>query len=712
MNLTRVLDVSLPKLPPVQPKESYFRFNSQTIFRIHKEHDQTMVVALAPKTRSVFNFTAERWELVKLFDGRRSYPQVAALWRRKTGIGASPDAIRTFAEKLDESGFWYKTPQEESTALLEELRQGRAARAKGQASDLTKIYVFFFDADDLLTRAYKYIKWMYSPPFVIASVIAILLMFGLWIARSDEVWRDSILYWNMTQKTLLDVLEFYLMFAFVGFFHECGHAFTAKNFGAEVHRTGLMLVYTTPAFFVTTTEVWLHGRHHQRLFTILAGFWVEMMLCAVATFVWWGTAVGGAVHNLAYKLILVGGIMPLLLNMNPLMRLDGYLFLSGLIRMPWLKEQSTAFLTNWVQRHIFRLPVTVPILPRRRALFFAGFALLSGAYTYMVLLFLSRLTYRIFYNYTPEWAFLPAGLVALRIFKSRIEKFLAFLKTLYLDKKEFMLAHWKQLALPAAAAVALVFVPLWREEIQAPVLVEPNERAVLRAEVPGRIEDVLVNEGQAVAAGAPVVQLQDLDVDTESAQTAAQLRLASAAVTAAQLQYGDYAAAAVERQHWTERARLAADKRQRLFLNSPIAGTVVSPRMQDLRGSYVAEGTEIAEIQDVSRMRARIYVAEGDMRTLSEITSASLKLDSRLRGLTGQIASVSPTPQELPPGLLQTTKYKGLRPPQFYVLTVLLPKDATLRAGMTGEAKVFGKHRSLAWLVWQPVGEFLGRKIW
>jgi putative peptide zinc metalloprotease protein len=537
-------------------------------------------------------------------------------------------------------------------------------------------------------------------------------MFGLWIARSDEVWRDSVQYWNMTEKTLLDVLEFYLMFAFVGFFHECGHAFTAKNFGAEVHRTGLMLIYTTPAFFVTTTEVWLHGRHHQRLFTILAGFWVELMLCAVATFVWWGTAVGGAVHNLAYKLILVGGIMPVLLNMNPLMRLDGYLFLSGLIRMPWLKEQSTAFVTSWVQHHLFRLPVTVPILPRRRALFFAGFALLSGAYTYMVLLFLSRLTYRIFYNYTPEWAFLPAGLVALRIFKSRIEKFLAFLKTLYLDKKEFMLAHWKQLALPVAAAVALVFVPLWHEEIQAPVLVEPNQRAVIRAEVPGRIEEVLVHEGQTVAAGAPVVQLLDLDVDTESAQSAAQLRLASAAMTAAQLQYGDYATAAVERQHWVERARLMADKRQRLVLNSPIAGTVVSPRMQDLRGSYVAEGTEIAEIQDMSAMRARIYVAEGDMRTLSEISGASLKLDSRLGGLAGQIASVSPTPQELPAGLMPPTKYKGLRPPQFYVLTVLLPNDATLRAGMSGEAKVFGRKRSLAWLVWQPVGEFLGRKIW
>jgi putative peptide zinc metalloprotease protein len=252
MNLARALDISLPELPRQQFRESYFRFNPETIWREHKEPNHIVIMALAPKTRKGFVFTPEQWELVRLFDGQRNYNQIAALWKEKCGATASPETIRGFAENLDLGDFWHKTPQEESAALAFDAAEKRRALIKEKKNDFAKIYLWHFDADAALTRMYRHVKWIWTPGFVIPSLIALTIMVIAWIVRWDEIWRDTLLYWNMTEKSLLDVLAFYLLFAFIGFFHECGHALSAKNFGAEVHRTGLMLVYTTPAFFVDT----------------------------------------------------------------------------------------------------------------------------------------------------------------------------------------------------------------------------------------------------------------------------------------------------------------------------------------------------------------------------------------------------------------------------------------------------------------------------
>lgn len=712
MNLARVLDVSLPELPKLAGNERYFRFNPKTVSREITEKGVTQVYVLAAQTRKVFLITPEKWKLVRMFNGTRNYEQIAKLWKRECGVSASPASIRDFAEMLDNAGFWLRTPEEEAMAMMEELKQ-RQKRVKTRSiKDFTKIYIATVDADGLITRVHRIIRFVYSPQFVVSSIIALLLMVSLWIARRDEVWRDSVLFWNMTDKTWRDVLEFYVIFAIVGFCHESGHALTAKNFGAEVHRTGMLLIYTMPAFFVETTEVVVHANYFQRMYVILAGFWYELMLCAVATFVWWGTAVGGTAHSLAYKFILVGGIMPVIFNMNPLMRLDGYLFFTKLIRMPFLREKANAFLSGWVRKRIFGLPVAVEILPRRRAIFYATFAFLSGIYTYSVLLFLSRITYRVVHNFSPDWAFVPAALVAFAIFRGRIEKFIDFLKTMYENYKEWIMAHRNTLIGAAAALVIFLFLPLWNEVVRAPVMLEPKERAVLAARVPGRVEDVMVNEGDVVRAGTPIATLRALDVEAEKSQAVSQLQLSAANATAAQLRYTDYAAAEAERQHWSERARLVTDKERRLSITASIAGIVVSPRIRDLRGSFLTEGTPIAEIHDLSEMRARIYVDESDMRSLTELTGVSIKLDARVKSLSGRVEAVSTIPEDPDPGLIDTSKYKGLKPPPHYVVTVLTANDGTLRSGMSGEAKLFGRRRSAVGLAWRPIADFVGRKIW
>ena len=54
-------------------------------------------------------------------------------------------------------------------------------------------------------------------------------------------------------------------------------------------------------------------------------------------------------HDFAYKVILITGLAVIVMNQNPLLKLDGYYFLTELIGIPDLKERSTSFALSTVE---------------------------------------------------------------------------------------------------------------------------------------------------------------------------------------------------------------------------------------------------------------------------------------------------------------------------------------------------------------------------
>jgi hypothetical protein len=68
---------------------------------------------------------------------------------------------------------------------------------------------------------------------------------------------------------------------------------------------------------------------------------------------------------------------------------------------------------------------------------------------------------------------------------------------------------------------------------------------------------------------------------------------------------------------------------------------------------------------------------------------------------------------EIAAGLMDLTKYKGLRPPNFYVLALTIDNtDHMLRPGMTGMARIYGRRMSLAGFGREALSDFFGRKVW
>ena len=67
-----------------------------------------------PSQEAMYSFPPQNWALAQLFDGVRSYDDIAELYSAQTGAQYDVDEVREFAASLEEAGFWHKTLQEKN----------------------------------------------------------------------------------------------------------------------------------------------------------------------------------------------------------------------------------------------------------------------------------------------------------------------------------------------------------------------------------------------------------------------------------------------------------------------------------------------------------------------------------------------------------------------------------------------------------------------
>ncbi|MFZ0299755.1 MAG: efflux RND transporter periplasmic adaptor subunit [Candidatus Sulfotelmatobacter sp.] len=717
MNITEALNEVLPEIPARMIDQRYPRIHPEIVFKEHLQSGQTVVRVFVPGVEALFTLTPQNWQFARLFNGQRSYEEISDLYFQETGIAYTKQEVRDLADSLESAEFWYKTPLEKNIALMQKTAKERRKlfKKKKKFGDLSMIAFPAVNPDRFLDWLHRRIGFVYTWWFTSITLLAFAFMAGIFITHWTEIGRDTLQFYNFADKTWWDVAVFWFLALALMPIHEIAHGLTCKHYGGRVTEMGFMLIYLSPAFFTDTTQGMVTGDRRQRLMISVAGVWSELIVCFIATTLWWGTPPGTAVHDFAYTIILITGIGVVLINWNPLIKLDGYHMLSEILGMVDLKEASTLYVSSWVRKHVWRLPVEVPYVPRRRRLGFCIYAILSGLYSYTVLYVLARFVGNAFRNFNPEWSFIPELGTAGLIFRSRIRTLVNFMKFVYLDKKDRVRAWFSRPRSMALAGIAIVLtlLPLWHETGDGRFVLEAANRAVVRNLVPGTIAHVYADEGQTITAGAPLIQLRNVALEAKLARNRADYQVANARAATALLHYADLGAAARDRERLARQTEELTSEVAKFDLRSPISGVVLTPRTRDRLGTYVIEGTELVEVADLNTLRARIYLSEHDMYKLLPDSYARLQIDGVFGLREARLLSVAPGSAQIPPGLIDLTKYKGLRPPNFYAADLLLSNpDGRLRSGMIGTARVYGKRTSLALLAWRSVADFMGRKFW
>ncbi len=209
-----------------------------------------------------------------------------------------------------------------------------------------------------------------------------------------------------------------------------------------------------------------------------------------------------------------------------------------------------------------------------------------------------------------------------------------------------------------------------------------------------------------------MLEIRNLDLESEAAQTRSELNTATARATYASLHYTEFGAAEQERQHLSENDRLLSDKLSQLSVVSPISGVIVSPHTEDLSGRSLDEGDLALQVADVSEMKAEVYIPEFSLHDAHPGEQVRLLPQGQVTPVSGVLSQISPAAAPIADGLIQKNQLQGINAPRFYLGTVLLANNGSLMPGMTGSAKILAGKRSLAGLAFRFGGEFIQRKIW
>jgi hypothetical protein len=193
MNLVEALNVALPEMPAKTVRKGAPRLNPRVSAREHLEGGVTTIYAHIPGSGEYFRFSPEQWSLIELFDGQRSYLEIADTYLEQTGIELAEDWIRSYVTDLEFTGFWYKTPQERNTEVMRKLGEARhfhiAKRLK--VGNLADIRFPAWDPDRYLAQVERAVRFVYAPWFTALTLVLFAFMIYVFIDRWSEIGRAS-----------------------------------------------------------------------------------------------------------------------------------------------------------------------------------------------------------------------------------------------------------------------------------------------------------------------------------------------------------------------------------------------------------------------------------------------------------------------------------------------------------------------------------------
>src|ERR1700752_845497 len=479
------------------------------------------------ETNSYNRYGEFEYQLLMLCDGTRTPAEISeALSEQDPDSAIAESEVLEFLDSI-EPAMWERSLGEKNLAVLERIRDER----KGRVDQSSMLYISFraWDPNKTLAKLDPYLSWIYTTQFVFFCIL--LFVTAAYFVAGDwsRVQRDTSSLYSFADKSAYDVWAFWILLLLLGAIHEFGHGLTCKHFGGDVHQMGFLLIYLTPAFYTDTTDILLFERTSRRQWVIFAGIWVELILCSSSAVLWHFTSPGTIINDLAYKMMLLSGIQGTVLNLNPLIKADGYYALSQFLDIDNMREDSFAFLRIWAQKYIFRWDIDLPPSSRRQRRIFFIYGVTAITYSVALIVIVLLFAKNVLVTKFGDWGyFLFAGGVyffAKKGIKSSLPVARGWIRNQRESYMTWRLTRARTFSILGVALLLFVLpVPI---SVSSELLLEPGKDAHLRATVSGKIAEVFVRQGQEVKAGQLLAVLQNPDIEADAKVASAEVTLAS-----------------------------------------------------------------------------------------------------------------------------------------------------------------------------------------
>lgn len=689
-----------------------------------------------PISLRYYRLRDDQYHLLNLIDGKRSLDQLQAEQQKQfPHVHWSLNSLQSLVGDFHEKQLLSSRRSGQSEGIQQ--KRWTARKQKIQGVFLNFLFLRFpgFYPEPVLSRLYPVTRWMFRPAAVILS-LCVVCWAMLLLALHFEVFRSQLPEFEQFFGWP-NLIYLWLALAVVKVFHEFGHGLSCKHFGGECHSIGVMLLVFSPTLYCDVSDAWMLRNKWQRIMIGAAGMYVEILISALALFVWWYSE-SGFLHHLALNVFFVTTVTTVIFNANPLMRLDGYYMLCDLIEIPNLSQRSRQLVMQSIGDWCFGIePQPDPFEPAQGRNWLRIYAVASGIYRWLIVLGIGWFLYTVLKPYHLE---MLAVVLSLSSIGGMAGHFIYEVIKMVRVPREQPLSRAKMIIsflglVTVTALVLFVPIPVF---IEAAVLVQPHDVVHVHTQVPGRITQIKVQPGDSIEQGDLLLtfeneELRDREheLTVELAVQQARLKTATALRQPAQIQLATERIQSVIEQLAEMEAQLS-----RLEIKAPTAGTILAasplpesvvdsadhslpswsghPLERRVTGAYLESRTHVLSIAPDEKLEAVLFIDQADRNDLSEGQQIRLKFDHLPDMVySGAISEISLKAIEFVPSSI-SNKHGGPLPTvtddqgqerlagRAWQSTLVLDRDQELfLSGLRGRARIVVAKRSLATIIYR-----------
>ena len=620
-----------------------------------------------------FRVGVTEYAFLSLLDGNTTIGEAVSLTARRFGPDAfSEDQATSIVVWLLENDLAEVTEaSSESGSQRNSMVSGRRKTSLAERLNPFWLKLPFGNPDAFIVKLLPLTSWLHSwAAMAVSSVI--------WLAAAIAIGSN----WSRFEASWSTVLHrsnwiwLGLSWLFLKIVHELSHAVACRRHGGEVRDSGIIFILLAPVAYVDVTSSLSFPSRWQRIQTAAGGIYAELTIASLAALAWTVTDSPLLSHHLVNQ-IWSASVTTILFNANSLMKFDGYYILSDLLDRPNLYTDSTQHLHRLANRLFFGAKTDSVRSSGQDAVLTA---------TYGVAAFFWRMLICVGLLISASVMFHGAGIVlaaagVLLWFGQPILKVAQKLWLLTrLDPRKTIRAIVVGTA-GIAALAAFLFLTPWPAAATAPGILDHQNLAVVRAETPGFVRKIHVADGEQVAFGQLLIELENEELANELADI--QVAIEQSDIRRRQLiRKRETAAVQVETENQTSLQKRLAEKLQQtseLIVRAPVAGRVMSRSLIWAEGTYAQPGTELVAIGNDTRKELRVSIAQDDARWLESSVKASnagAAVDVRLRS----IGLVKGTVRRILPGATRTPLHESLTAPAGGPLAVKANSNSDSRA--------------------------------
>ncbi|MFN0217175.1 MAG: biotin/lipoyl-binding protein [Hyphomicrobium sp.] len=545
------------------------------------------------------------YQLLSLWRAGAAYDELRAECKSGFGHDVSPDEIADLVKFLGEQSLTLDSPTGDwryFSGLSDRARHGWLMWA---IHNYLYIKIPLVHPEPILKRFSPIVAPLYTRAFF-AAVVACGIS-GLYLASRQ---------WDAFVTTFQHFFSLDGAFAYaaalivVKSLHELGHAFTAYRFGCRVPSMGLCFLVMFPVLYTDVTDAWRLSSRRKRLQIGIAGVAVELAIACFATLAWTFLPEGPA-KSVAFTMATVGWVLSLAVNLNPLMRFDGYYLFADLIGIENLQSRAFEFGSWRLREFLFDLgrPAPERLAPSKQRILI-GYAWATWLYRLVVFTGIALLVYHM--------AFKLLGIV---LFLIEIVYFIlrpiwAEITAWRQDGRAILATRRSRISMGIAASLFVIAVTPWSTQIHVPAVLESSEIARVFPKRSGLVTEVRVKAGDRVKQGDILIVQSSRDLEYRLA--VARRRLALVRVRMARRGADDadrLDSLVLSEEQQSLASEIAGLEREasELEIRAPIAGLIAEFNSEVHPARSIGRAEFVALIRGPSNLVARGYLRENDV---------------------------------------------------------------------------------------------------